>query len=397
MTFSLTRSELSRKDANPALLLQANPAAASGPNSFGAALERARQAERPAEKPANTAQQRPSGQDRPRSSEHSPSRSEPAAKAPEDSRPHTAAATEAPAEEGRAGDHEGEAAESPAGTPAEIAALIAALASGKPLQAEGESAADPEAEAAEAADVLNLNKRGSGQQNAGQGLLPHTKADAQSDADAGEARTPAPLRANAAPAGTEAQLPTTATEENPAEGPRAQQASQPANPLFAAARAESLRPVQPPQLPVISPPSGRAWAAEVGNQVVWMLNRNESKAELVLTPSSLGKLGVSIQMNGEQTSAHFVAATQAAREALEHAMPRLREMLQQAGIQLGQANVSTSGEQHHAQEGQHEGARRANGLHGEGDGNHGRQTSASGLAEPAPRPRIGNGVIDTFA
>lgn len=114
-------------------------------------------------------------------------------------------------------------------------------------------------------------------------------------------------------------------------------AANPAAPL----RAET--PVT--QFAVHTPAGQRAWAEDVGNRMVWMLGRNDAKAELVLNPAHLGKLEVSIQLNGDQTTAHFVAATSAARDALEQALPRLREVLQQAGINLGEANVSTSSEQ----------------------------------------------------
>lgn len=148
-----------------------------------------------------------------------------------------------------------------------------------------------------------------------------------------------------------------------------------------------------PQLQVHTPAGQRAWAEDVGSRMLWMVGRGESRAELVLTPPSLGRLGVSIQINGDQTSAHFVAATAAAREALEQAMPRLREALQQAGITLGQTNVSTSGEQQARGDG-----------HDEQTGNGGRighlQFDADAPLAPLPGQRwagTGTGVIDTFA
>lgn len=104
------------------------------------------------------------------------------------------------------------------------------------------------------------------------------------------------------------------------------------------------------QLPVYTPAGQKAWTEDVGTRLIWMSNRGETKAELVLTPPSLGKLGVSLQINGDQTTAHFVASTVAARDALEQALPRLREILQQSGINLGQADVSTSSEQQQARD-----------------------------------------------
>jgi flagellar hook-length control protein FliK len=147
------------------------------------------------------------------------------------------------------------------------------------------------------------------------------------------------------------------------------------------------------QLHVATAVGQRAWAEDVGTKLTWMVGRGESRAELVLTPPNMGKLGVSIHINGDQTTAHFVAATPAAREALEQAMPRLREMLQQSGINLGQADVSTSG-QHQARE--EAAAHRS--LYPRGvAGTTGRDDVPLPLSSSAPWTRGSTGVIDTFA
>ena len=146
-----------------------------------------------------------------------------------------------------------------------------------------------------------------------------------------------------------------------------------------------------PQLPVHTPAGQQAWAEDVGNQVRWMLGRAESKAELVLTPPNLGKLEVSINLNGDQTTAQFIASSQAARDALERAMPQLREVLQQAGIMLGDANVSTSqqGAGGEGQEGHgRSGARGEAAIAGDAGGN----GSSTGVWL-----RQQQGMVDTFA
>ena len=142
------------------------------------------------------------------------------------------------------------------------------------------------------------------------------------------------------------------------------------------------------QLPVATPAGREAWAEDVGNQVRWMLGRAESKAELVLTPPNMGKLEVSITLNGDQTTAQFVASSQAARDALEQALPRLREILQQAGISLGQTNVSTSGEQGAGSEGSRHGARSGRGTETSADTSEG--------ASPNTWLRQHDGMVDTF-
>lgn len=94
-----------------------------------------------------------------------------------------------------------------------------------------------------------------------------------------------------------------------------------------------------PALPVATPVGANGWSQEVGDKVVWMANRMESRADLVLTPPDMGRIEVSLTVNGDQASATFTSANPVVRESLEAAMPRLREALADAGIQLGQTQV----------------------------------------------------------
>jgi flagellar hook-length control protein FliK len=90
-----------------------------------------------------------------------------------------------------------------------------------------------------------------------------------------------------------------------------------------------------------TPVGAQGWDSQVGERLVWMAGRQESHAELVLTPPQLGRIEVSLTVSGDQTNALFVSANPAVREALESALPRLREMLADAGITLGQAQVGS--------------------------------------------------------
>lgn len=144
-----------------------------------------------------------------------------------------------------------------------------------------------------------------------------------------------------------------------------------------------------PQLPVATPAGEPGWAEDVGNQVRWMLGRAESKAELVLTPPNMGKLEVSINLAGDQTTAQFIASSQAARDALERALPQLREALQQAGILLGDANVSTSGQGREGDGREGGGGRGDRGEAGAG-GNTGTGSAGVWLRQQ-------QGMVDTFA
>ncbi len=94
-------------------------------------------------------------------------------------------------------------------------------------------------------------------------------------------------------------------------------------------------------LTVQTPVGTHGWDGEVSDKLVWMIGRQEQRAELVLNPPQLGRVEVSLTMNGDQTNATFVSTNPAVRDALETALPRLREMLADAGISLGQAQVGS--------------------------------------------------------
>jgi len=98
---------------------------------------------------------------------------------------------------------------------------------------------------------------------------------------------------------------------------------------------------------------GRGWDHGLGDKLVWMASHKQQVAELHLNPPDLGPLKITLTLNHDQASAQFVSAHAAVREAIETAMPRLREMLAENGITLGNANVSTDAFREQAQP-QHE-------------------------------------------
>ena len=53
-------------------------------------------------------------------------------------------------------------------------------------------------------------------------------------------------------------------------------------------------------------------------------------------------------MTGDQATATFVSANPAVREAIENAVPRLREVLADAGVTLGQTQVGSDSPQQSA-------------------------------------------------
>ncbi len=83
------------------------------------------------------------------------------------------------------------------------------------------------------------------------------------------------------------------------------------------------------------------WSSELGQRVSWMAGNQLREAQLQLHPRSLGPVEVRIAFGPEQQlTVNFSATNAVAREALEAALPRLREMFDQQGLNLGQADVS---------------------------------------------------------
>ncbi|MDB5765023.1 MAG: putative flagellar hook-length control protein FliK, partial [Herminiimonas sp.] len=90
------------------------------------------------------------------------------------------------------------------------------------------------------------------------------------------------------------------------------------------------------------------WDQALGQKVVWMVAGGQQSASLTLNPPDLGPLQVVLNVSNSHATASFTAAQPEVRQALEAALPKLREMLGDAGIQLGQASVNagTSQQQH---------------------------------------------------
>lgn len=81
------------------------------------------------------------------------------------------------------------------------------------------------------------------------------------------------------------------------------------------------------------------WKHEFGDHIVWMAKNDTHNAQLTINPPQLGPVQISLNLNGDQASATFASPHQEVRQAIEDALPRLREMLASNGISLGDANV----------------------------------------------------------
>ena len=139
-----------------------------------------------------------------------------------------------------------------------------------------------------------------------------------------------------------------------------------------------------------------AWDHALGQKVVWMAAGALQSASLTLNPPELGPVQVVINVSNDQASASFTAAQPEVRQALEAAMPRLKEMLGDAGITLGQASVNAGNPNQYGAADQQSGN---SARHGKGDGGIGQEPPHTDPIKLSPT-RIGSsgtGLVDTFA
>lgn len=96
----------------------------------------------------------------------------------------------------------------------------------------------------------------------------------------------------------------------------------------------------PVQVVVNTPMTHDAWGDEFNQKVTWIATQHEQTAELHLNPPHLGPLDVVLNISGDQATALFTSPHAAVRDAVEQALPKLREMLADNGIMLGNAMVN---------------------------------------------------------
>ena len=150
--------------------------------------------------------------------------------------------------------------------------------------------------------------------------------------------------------------------------------------------------LQPVQVTVNTPVNQDKWADEFSQKITWLASSNQDQtAELHLNPPQLGPLDVVIKVSGDQATALFTSPHAAVREAVEQAMPRLRDMLADNGITLGNTTVSDQTPRDQGQTG----SQRSAAPIGNNDI---RDTSTIGNSTTRVSPIARhNGIVDTFA
>jgi len=147
----------------------------------------------------------------------------------------------------------------------------------------------------------------------------------------------------------------------------------------------------PLELPAPRHPVGHPeWARSLGERLVVMARGEHQVARLSLNPEHLGPVDIKLHINEDQARLWFTAQHPQAREALEAAVPRLREMFAQQGLDLSQHMGRDDGPRHDRDDGR--------GYDGVGAyptyDDEGGATPEAHLVEPAHGRR---GLVDHFA
>jgi flagellar hook-length control protein FliK len=89
----------------------------------------------------------------------------------------------------------------------------------------------------------------------------------------------------------------------------------------------------------------------VKDKVMVMINQRIQQVDIQLDPPELGNMQVRINMQNEQAVVSFVVQNQQAKEALDQNMDRLKQMMSENGVDVGESNVKQESNQSSMQEG----------------------------------------------
>jgi len=133
------------------------------------------------------------------------------------------------------------------------------------------------------------------------------------------------------------------------------------------------------------------WGQALGQRIVFMSNNSLQQAQITLNPQSLGQIQVTLQLDKDQKMHISLAAQNGmTRESMENALPKLREMMEQAGVQVASVDVREQKQHFSENESRHE--------------NHDKNRTENnlaegGLTEESPLATVGltDNIVDYYA
>ena len=87
------------------------------------------------------------------------------------------------------------------------------------------------------------------------------------------------------------------------------------------------------------PVGEKGWDQGLGDRILWMVGRSIQSASLHVSPPRLGPVEIQLSMHQDQASVSFTTHSNVVKEALEAAIPRLREMFNDSNLQLVNVDV----------------------------------------------------------
>ncbi len=132
-------------------------------------------------------------------------------------------------------------------------------------------------------------------------------------------------------------------------------------------------------------------AAQLGQRIQWMLGSNARRANIQIDPPELGSVQIQVSQEDRQTTVSFVTQNANARELIEQSLPRLREHLENLGIELADANVEQQSNKQFEQEDGNTDAVARSGI----EGNNASDESEDDNSRRDSDPR--DGGIDAYA
>ncbi|VWC16326.1 flagellar hook-length control protein [Burkholderia lata] len=146
--------------------------------------------------------------------------------------------------------------------------------------------------------------------------------------------------------------------------------------------------------PHISTPD---WTDALSQKVVFLSNAHQQSAELTLNPADLGPLQVVLRVADNNAHALFVSQHAQVREAVEAALPKLREAMEAGGLGLGSATVSDGGFASQQQNQQQTFAGGQSSRRGSGGSSAVDAPVGAAQSAPAAASVSRAGLVDTFA
>ena len=158
-------------------------------------------------------------------------------------------------------------------------------------------------------------------------------------------------------------------------------------------RSESATFSPEPQAPLTLSLRQANWDKSLSNNVQWMVKEDIQAATIRVRPAELGPLNIQISVQQDQLNINISANQAVTREALEAALPRLREQFASQGYSQINVDISDQGQPQSGQEGLAEQSNEEAPVFSSiAEGNQDQEENLSRLSQS-----IHNSLLDTFA